>query len=238
MSNVKLVLWDIDGTLTRGGRAAVEAYDRALREVYDLRGEVVRIVTAGKTDAQIAIETLAFHGLAQEEVVPRLDAFHQAYAREATAARELLAAELTVLPGVRAVLDRARARGVRQTLLTGNFVTTARIKVEVAGLADYFDLAIGAYGSDNHDRNCLVPIVLTRARERFGTDISADEVVVVGDTPRDIACARAAGARVVAVATGRPSIDELAAHHPDALLRDLSDTDAAVRAILGEDGGS
>jgi phosphoglycolate phosphatase-like HAD superfamily hydrolase len=233
--DLRLVLWDIDGTLVRGGRTAVEAYNRALASVYQLQEEVARISTVGKTDAQIAIETLALHGMPPDAVLRRLESFRDAYAREVESARERVAAELTVLPGVRVVLARLRDLGVAQTLLTGNFEATARVKVEAAGLAEYFDFAIGAYGSDHHDRNCLVPIVLDRARARLGADLSPEQTVVVGDTPRDVACARAGGARVVAVATGFPTVEELLASSPDALLVDLSDADAAVAAILGKE---
>jgi phosphoglycolate phosphatase-like HAD superfamily hydrolase len=94
-----------------------------------------------------------------------------------------------------------------------------------------FDL--GAYGSDHHDRTCLVPIVRERLEKHLGTTVPSSDLVVVGDTPRDIACARAGGARVVAVATGNFSRAELEAHHPDVVLDDLQDTQAVGDCLLG-----
>lgn len=229
-----LVLWDIDGTLTRGGRAAVEAFNRALSAVYSLATEVSRISTTGKTDAQIALETLALHGLEEAEVFERLPIFREAYAAELGRVRHRVSDDLVVLPGVPEVLERLRELGARQTLLTGNFEASARIKVAVAGLDQYFDFSIGAYGSDHHDRNCLVPIALERASRAYPPGVPAERAVVVGDSPRDIACARAGGVRVVAVASGRPTYGELESHHPDALLPNLEDAPAAVEVILGK----
>ncbi len=120
--------------------------------------------------------------------------------------------------------------GIVQTVLTGNIEPTARMKLDAVGLDSYLDLDIGAYGSDHEDRTELVPI----ARQKAASQYDVDEIVVVGDTPRDIACARAGGARVVCVATGSYSVDALRKREPDALLADLTDADAVRRAILGD----
>ena len=228
------ILWDIDGTLVRGGRAVADAYLKALRAIYRLEGEIARVSMTGKTDGQIAIETLAHHGLSETETLDLLTDFRDLYTVELDRVRHQLAEEINVLPGVPAALDRLAVLGVRQTLLTGNFETTARIKLASAGLDHYFDFAIGAFGSDHHDRDCLVPIALEKARRVHGLAIAPEQALVIGDTPRDIACARAGGAHVIAVATGRVTADKLAACQPDTLLLSLEDTEAALAAILAE----
>jgi phosphoglycolate phosphatase len=229
----RLILWDIDGTILRSGRATSEAFTRALRSVYRLEQEVARISYAGKTDGQIAVETLAHHDLAEREVLALLDHFRETYTAEVEAARPRLIEDVRVFPGVRELLERLDALGARQSLLTGNFEAVARIKLACAGLEQFFDFATGAFGSDHHDRDCLVPIAIEKTRRERGIAFSADRVVVIGDTPRDIACARAGSARVVAVATGTFAASELQPHEPDALLESLSDTEAALAAVLG-----
>jgi phosphoglycolate phosphatase len=132
------------------------------------------------------------------------------------------------------VLEALAARDdVRLAVLTGNLEPIARLKLLCAGLDRFIAFELGAFGSDHADRTCLVPIVRDRVRDRLGQDMARADVVVVGDTPRDIACARAGGARVVAVATGGFSRADLEAHHPDAVLDDLSDTDAVIACLLG-----
>lgn len=230
----ELILWDIDGTLTRG-RLVVGAYNRALRAVYRLEGELARVDAAGKTDQQIALETLALHDWREEEIRGLLPAFRAAYVAEVERQREELARDLVVLPGAPRVLEELARRGVRQTLLTGNFEEVARLKLAVVGLEHYFDFRVGAFGSDHHDRNCYVPIALTKLSQTHGVSVAPSEVLVIGDTPRDIACARAHGARVISVATGQYSARELARHQPDALLENLADVEAALREILPGD---
>jgi len=122
---------------------------------------------------------------------------------------------------------------VTQSLLTGNYEPAARLKVGCAGLDQHLDLDVGAFGSDNRDRLCLVPVALEKACRLRGLNLSAENVAVIGDSPRDIACARAGGARAVAVATGSHTVDELAEHQPDALLESLQDTNAVLAAVLG-----
>jgi phosphoglycolate phosphatase len=109
----------------------------------------------------------------------------------------------------------------------------ARLKLECVGLLHMLDVAAGAYGDDHHHRPELVPVAAARARERYGRPFAGRQIVVVGDTPFDIACGKANGARTVAVATGPFSADELLGHGPDALLPDLSDTERVVAAVLG-----
>ena len=230
-----LILWDIDGTLVRsnGGRVAVRAFLRALEQVAQQSVQLTYPLDAGgKTDRQLALEVLASLALAQEEAMALMPAFGDAYLAELERERAQLLADLLVLPGVPAVLAHLRRIEVKQSLLTGNLEPIARLKLGCADLLQYLDLDVGAFGSDHHDRTCLVPIARDRACERLGYDVPPEDIVVVGDTPRDIACARAGGAHVVAVATGKYTREELEAHAPDAVLDDLHDTPAVVSTLL------
>ena len=171
---------------------------------------------------------LALHEIAEERAVERLSHFHDRYTGLLHGKFDELRAGLTILPGVPAIFDAINETGAIQSVLTGNLRMTAMLKLQAAGLEEWLDLDSGAYGSDQRDR-MLVPIASAKAAARWGA-IAA--VVVVGDTPRDIACGKAGGARTVAVATGNWSYAELALHTPDRVLADLSDIPAAVDAIL------
>lgn len=231
-----IVLWDIDGTLVRSRerRVAVNAFLRALQMVAELpHGLPYPTDSGGKTDEQIALEVLLSSEVAEDTALSLLPSFRQTYLRELDRDRELLVADQRVLPGVHEVLGRLRDLGVRQSLLTGNLEQIARLKLTAAGLEEYVDWSIGAFGSDHRDRASLVPITRQRLVERYASKPEAHDVVVIGDTPRDIACARAGGARAIAVATGHVSRAELAAHAPDALFDDLQDTQTVLSAVLG-----
>lgn len=226
-----LLLWDIDGTLMRGNGTVARRFTQALREIYDLPAEIKRIDYGGKTDGQIALETLALHEIDEAAALEHLPRFKARYQElMAEIAHEMHQAQ-QLLPGVVPVLQALQQRGTIQTLLTGNMEPVAEIKLRALDLTPYFDLAIGAYGSDDHDRMRLVPIAARKAIARHGARVGRP--VVIGDTPRDIACGKAGNARTVAVATGDFSVEELTAHQPDAVLLDLSDTALAVAAILG-----
>lgn len=230
-----VVLWDIDGTLVRsnGGRVAVNAFLRALRLSCRLEHKLPYPTdSGGKTDPQIALEMLAAASIAEPYAAQILEAFSHSYLSELQQQRDALITDLRVLPGVPAILDELRHRGVVQSLLTGNLRPVAKLKLACASLDGFLDFDLGAYGSDHADRSCLVPIVRVRLRQRFGQGAEDTPIVVVGDTPRDIACARAGGARAIAVATGSFTRDELGPHQPDVLLDDLSDTQAVLDALL------
>lgn len=226
-----LLLWDIDGTLMRGNGTVIHRFGQALREIYDLPTEIQWTDHGGKTDGQIVLETLALHEIDEAIALEHLPRFKTRYHELMNEVAHELHQSLRLLPGVVPVLAQLQARNTIQTLLTGNMEPVAEIKLRALDLDGYFDIPIGAYGSDHHDRTRLVPIARRKAAERYAELI--DQVVVIGDTPRDIACGRAGDARVVAVATGTFSAEQLREHEPDALLADLSDTEAAIAAILG-----
>lgn len=232
----RLVLWDVDGTLVLYGGIGRSAFADAFmlvegRIATDLDG--LMISTAGRTDPEIAIEFLERHGI--PDVETRLDAFHAALVDALAAKTAELREHGRVLRGVEPALAAlARRPGVAQSLLTGNLEANAVLKLAVFGLDRYVDFSIGAYGSDHRDRGQLVGVALAKARERLGEAIDPAAVVVIGDTPLDVAAARAGGARAVAVATGHFDVPTLEASSPDAVLPDLSDTNAVLHAILGK----
>jgi phosphoglycolate phosphatase len=225
-----LILWDVDGTLLSTDGIAAEAMRAAMREVVGPSAPMARTAYAGKTDWQIIRESLPT--LPPEQIGARLHEFAAAYLGRLEVQRAELAARSRLFPGVVAALE-ALGGLARQAPLTGNIAAVARLKLECVGLLALLDVAAGAYGDDHHHRPELVPIAAQRAAERYGRAFTGRQIVIVGDTPHDITCGQANGARTVAVATGPYSLAELQSHSPDALLSDLSDTDAVVAAVLG-----
>ncbi len=230
---VRLVLWDVDGTLIQSRGIGSEVFDRAFVQVLGLApsariNDHVRL--SGKTDPQIALEYLELMEI--EDPGSHLPLVLELLEAELAAAAEVLAANGEPLPGIPDLLARlGGADGVHQTLLTGNLAANAAVKVIAFGLDRWLDLEIGAYGSDHADRCQLVPIALERARRLRHLDVAPGDTWVVGDTERDLACARAGGARCLLVATGGSPISELAALEPDVVMEDLSDTDAAFKVL-------
>lgn len=226
----KLVLWDIDGTLLYSGGVAGEAMRAAMTRIYGRPSDNERRSYAGKTDQQIILET--FPERPPEELLGRLAEFTAAYLDILSAWEDAFRTRGRVLEGAVDILQRLRATGVVQSLLTGNLAPVAHLKLRMMNLVEFFDFESGAYGSDSPRRTELPSIAAERAARRYGRVFAGPDIVIVGDTPNDIACARAVGARAVAVATGPFSVEELRAHAPDAVLPDLTDTGAALTAIL------
>ncbi|MFN5060472.1 MAG: HAD family hydrolase [Chloroflexota bacterium] len=227
---MKLLLWDIDGTLLYSGGVAGEAMRAAMSRIYGRPSSNDRREYAGKTDQQIILET--FSDVSHAELKAKLDDFAQAYMAELTVRREEMAQRGRVLPGVPAALAHFQQQpDIHQSVLTGNMMAVAELKLQLTNLIDYVDMHTGAYGSDHHARVELPRFAIERAHQR-GMTITGSQLVIIGDTPNDIACGKAHGARTVAVATGPFSVADLAAHHPDAVLADLSDLDA-VKAAIG-----
>jgi phosphoglycolate phosphatase len=216
-----LVLWDVDGTLVNSAGHGRHAFEEAFDEV--VGGVPEWVEYAGRTDHEIALAMLN----GSSEHVPAV--LEQLVAKLAVR-KEAMAAEGHVYPGVPETLAALHeADGVINSLLTGNLEANAAVKVGAFGLDRWLDFESGAYGSDPHERRSdLVAIARARAAERYGEPTGA---VLVGDTPLDVLAAREAGARAVAVATGFADIEALRESEPDALLQDLTDTEAAIRAI-------
>jgi phosphoglycolate phosphatase len=223
---VLLVIWDIDGTLVDSAGHGRHAFEEAFEDV--MGGMPDWVEYAGRTDHQIALAMLE----GSDPSAEHLPAVLEQLAHRLAARKDLIAAEGRVYPGVPETLAALHdADGVVNSLLTGNIEANAAVKVSAFGLDRWLDFEAGAYGSDPHERRSdLVAVARERAAARYGEPTGA---VLVGDTPLDVLAAREAGARAVAVATGFADLDALRESEPDALLQDLSDTGAAIRAITG-----
>lgn len=227
----RLVLFDIDGTLVLTGGAGARAMTLALRDLLGVENGFEGITLPGRTDQVILRDALERGGHPADAALRQ--EFYDRYL-------EHLVRELDqpapgkfrgVMPGVRALLDRLASRDdVFLALLTGNVSAAAHLKLEAFDLWRYF--RCGAFGEDAHERNDLVPVAVERAGACGLPELPADRVVVIGDTPLDVACAKVAGARAIAVATGGIGEDTLRASGADVVFSDLSETEAVLRAIL------
>jgi phosphoglycolate phosphatase-like HAD superfamily hydrolase len=200
---------------------------RAFEELYAVADAFREVPMPGRTDAWILADAVAFHGL-DAGILP---AFQETYLRHL--ARELgqPGPRKGVMPGVRELLDELAPRAdIYLALLTGNYERAARLKLEYFDLWRYF--RCGAFGDAAPDRNSLLPRALARVRECGGPAVAPQDVVVIGDTPLDIACAAAGGARSVAVATGGYDAETLRGAGAGRVFEDLRDTPAVLRAIL------
>jgi phosphoglycolate phosphatase-like HAD superfamily hydrolase len=214
-----LLLFDIDGTLLRTNGAGRESTRRALLEVYGSEGDLAGFHFGGRTDWQIVLDILARSGVDEAAIVARLPEYQASIARHL----EAVIADFPVEPCPNAieVVQALRARpDVALGLVTGNVQTTAHVKLRAAG----FDPAwfpVGAFGHEAQLRAALPPLAMKRAAAHYGAAFAAERVIVIGDTPADVDCARAAGAVAVAVDTGFEERAALEAARPDVLLDDL-----------------
>jgi phosphoglycolate phosphatase len=226
---LSLVLFDIDGTLLLSGGAGVRAMTLAFERAFGVADAFAGIQIGGRTDTYLLSRALRAFDL--DDVPQAHDHFRQIYLA-------LLADEIHqpgegrrgLMPGVESLLQALRDDpACHVALLTGNYEAAARIKLDHFGIAQHFDW--GAFGDESADRNDLGRIALARARTRQVPAHACETPVVIGDTPHDIECAHAIGARALAVATGSFGRPELAAAGADVVLEDLSET-ATVLALL------
>ena len=231
---MQLVLFDIDGTLVNTDRAGADAMTKAFVEMYRIPDGFAGIRMSGKTDPMILQEALDNHRLPLAEGA--FAAFHERYILHLRHTLQEPARRRRLMPGMPHLLEAlATQEEVLLGLLTGNVMMGAQLKLEAFGIWQYFRL--GAYGSDAGDRNALVPIAQARARQLLGYNIAPRQIVVIGDTPRDIRCAQVHGARVVAVATGSYSLAELQQHRPDHCFSDLGDIQTVLSVLTTTDKG-
>lgn len=235
---MKIVLFDIDGTILWTDGAGRRALRSALVEVFACAGPSDHRFD-GKTDPQIVREMMRASGFADAEIDRKQTGLLELYL---TALETELRNRnsIRLFDGVPDLLDVLEARSdVVLGLLTGNLRRGAELKLAAAGI-DMARFRIGAFGCDHADRPALPAIAQQRARELLGVDVPGEAVIVIGDTPADLECGRGIGARAIGVATGRYAVTELRRHHPAAVFEDLTDTVAVVDAILSpsDDGGS
>jgi len=216
------VLFDIDGTLVDCGGQTRAPFAAALEAVYGTAGDLPGYDFSGKTDPRIVLDLMTGAGLERGQVLARLDAVRDRYLDALEAAFE--PARVRRLPAVAERLEELEARAdVALGLLTGNWERGARIKLSGAGLARYF--RFGAFGDDSIDRDRLPPVALERALAAVGRRFAPGETLIVGDSPLDVACARAHGIRCLAVATGWTSSERLTAAGADRVVADLAGAD-------------
>jgi len=224
----RLILFDIDGTLVLSGGAGARAMASAFADVFGLPDTFGTLNFAGRTDAWIVAQIAASHAAVSDPVVLRR--FHDVYV-------EHLSREITrpgpkkgVLPGVRELLDRLAGRDdAFLALQTGNFERGAQVKLEYFDLWRYFPC--GAFGDAAQERNALLAAAIERVVACGGPRFAPEQAVIVGDTPLDVAVAKAGGARSVAVATGFYGLEALCASGADVVLEDLQDLKEAVEAL-------
>jgi phosphoglycolate phosphatase len=227
-----LVLFDVDGTLLLTSGAGRRAITAAIAEELADSRPMRRIRFDGKTDPQIIAELLETAGRRDHLTAGRLDAICRRYVERLATELQQPTGKTTVMPGVHRLLERLEhEQGVMLGLLTGNIAEGAALKLRSAGI-DPERFRVGAYGSDAAHRPDLPPIAVQRAARYFGRVPSGPEVVIIGDTPADIACGACINARAIAVATGGYTQAELLACGPHVVFQDLSDTERVLASIL------
>ncbi len=222
----RLILFDIDGTLLTSGGAGEKALRLALQDRFGRDDDLAQIEIAGRTDSGIARSILEKNGVAATSEA--IAAFLDGYLHRLEGLLPVTPGRL--LPGILELLEKLRARPhVALALLTGNLSRGAELKLTHYGVWDFFEF--GAFADDHHDRNQLGPFARARATERHGVEFPPAGIFVIGDTPHDIDCGRAFGAKTVAIATGNFTREQLAGHQPDFLFDDLSNTDAVIAQL-------
>lgn len=233
-SSLRVLLWDIDGTLIRSQRAgAFKDYTvPMLQEVFGTAGRLPEMQVSGMTDLQIIGEALRDEGFTNEHIWERLEHLRESYMtamRQATGNGEEF---FELLPGVRetlqAVTDHPR---YQSALVTGNIEAAAHLKMKLVGLSEFFTLP-GAFGDESHDRRDLPALAYERICRQLQLELAPEQFIVIGDTPNDVACAKHFGARSLAVGTSRLyGIEGVRASNPDALLPDFSNAKLVIETL-------
>jgi phosphoglycolate phosphatase-like HAD superfamily hydrolase len=234
LSELRILLWDIDGTLIHSlRRGAFKDYTiPMLQEVFGTAGRLPEMIVSGMTDLQIVAEALKHEGFTHADIFERVDHLRESYMtamRRATSNGEQF---FEVLPGVREVLQTVHEHPrYRSALVTGNIEEAAYLKMDLVGLSEFFDLP-GAFGDESHDRRDLPALAADRIRQQLQLDLAPEQFIVIGDTPNDIDCAKHFGARSLAVGTGRLfTREDILACQPDAFLPDFSDLELMMRTV-------
>jgi phosphoglycolate phosphatase len=222
---MRVLLFDIDGTMLSSGGAGQAAMEAALEEVFQVTAPTDGIPVAGRTDFGITTDMFKFHGIEKDE--HNWSRFVTSYLQQLP--RELAAREGLILPGVVDLLEQlANHDGLTLGLLTGNLQRGAEIKLQHFGLAHHFPF--GGFGDVHHHRDDVARAAHAEACRHLNRS-QLDDVWVLGDTPADVQCGRAIGARVVAVSTGHYSFDELKQTNPDHLFEDFSEVGEVLRIL-------
>lgn len=223
MTMKKLVLFDIDGTLITAGGAGTRSLDRAFHALFGIVNAFEGITMAGKTDIQIIREGLGLHRLSMDGNVGKMQEKYLYFLKE-----EINNPLKSLKPGIKEILESLKNDGMPLGLLTGNLEGGAKIKLEPFGLNDYF--IDGAFGSDHEDRDELLPIAIEKFK-RKGFSFMPWQCIIIGDTPRDVQCAKIHGAKCLAVATGPYSREELQRTDADIVFDTLAETERCLDFI-------
>ena len=225
----RLILFDIDGTLLKGGHRLRQWFGESLESVYGQAGDIDGHSFSGKTDPQIVTELMRGAGLPEDRILGLLPDLQEVYLRRMR--EELSAEDMTLLPDVVPVLTRLQESSeVTLGLLTGNWEGGARSKLACFDLNRFFPF--GAFGDDRADRIDLPPVALERASQGRGRSFASPETLIVGDSPLDVACARAHGIKVATVATGYTSLEQLQATGADWVLAGLGEA-GPIHPVFG-----
>lgn len=208
---MKILFWDIDGTLIRTARAGIHAFEHATYDLFGHTADFDKIPTSGRTDyflAQEAIQSITKQTATAELIHSVLNKY------EEVLGQELLSRDGLVLPNVKEILaDLAGTDEYISLLLTGNTPNAARIKLEHFGLAEYFHFEHSAFGRESADRNDIAKYALSVVKKKYPA-VSLADVLIIGDTPNDIRCANSIEVKTLSVATGKYSLAELKNHQP------------------------
>jgi phosphoglycolate phosphatase len=231
---MRILLWDIDGTLIRSVKTgAYKDYTiPVLEEIFGTAGRLAEMRVSGMTDLQIVYEALCSEGFTQNDIFARIQVLGSRLTEEARRVTGNGTNYFEVLPGVRETLQAlADHPRYQSALVTGNIESMAQLKMQLVGLDKFFTLP-GAFGDESHNRRDLPTLAAERIRKHLQIDLAPEQFIVIGDTPNDIDCARHFGARAVAVGTGRfYSTEEILTHKPDKFLPDLSSSDLVLSAL-------
>lgn len=228
--SARLLLFDIDGTLLSCGRKPAQMFGDCLLEVFGTAGDLAGYDFGGKTDGQIVLELMTAAGLEAGEVHRRLPRMREQYLARLEA--ELSRESMRLMPGVEDTLDRLAGRGEHAlALLTGNWEPGARSKLGRFDMNRHFPF--GGFGDDGIERHELVPAALERAEAATGRRFAPQEALIIGDTVLDVACGKAHGVPVLAVATGRTSAARLAAAGADWVAADLIEAAGMLPELAG-----
>ena len=226
---MKLLLFDIDGTLLLSGGAGLRAMNRAFEYLYSVDDILDGITLSGRTDNKLIIDAYNKAGIqfSAEELIKFKKVYFNLIDDEVNA----VGTKKRTMPGIDDLLPQLVDRDdIYLGLLTGNWETSGRAKLAYFDLNKYF--SFGAFADDSSDRNALAPIAIQRFTQNYGFEPKAEEVYIIGDTPADVQCAKPHGVVSVAVAAASHSMDDLKAHNPDFLFENLSATNEMLN-ILG-----
>ena len=232
MTSPKILLFDIDGTLIHAVRRPEYRglMNEMLREIFGTCGRISEVDFGGRTDLSIYREALECEGITIGEIRERLPLVEAKMVKILSQLAET-GTVYKLCSGVRELLSAISPdEAFLPSLLTGNVEKLAEAKLRHVDIWHYFK-GRGAFGSDAEDRDHLPAIAAERMREHLGKEIHPEQFVVIGDTPRDISCAKYFGSKVVAVATGKHTIEELQEYKPDFVLKDLSDTSSVMQLL-------